>query len=243
MRNYWTRIALGALAVFMVGMVGVTLVRRGIGGVREIAEGTEPISLPVAFVPFKLDGRKLGTISRVVLHRDAPKHLTGVELEIKLTDSMLARGLEGCRLVANFDAQNNPGGVEVKGNPISTGVFTCLHGDDSTAGFQDFGHAIFQPGGVSVPLLLPNDIVDDLRQGHFTPDEDSISALAEAQADSIIQEAEALGDSISALAEARADSVVASSERLADSLRREGVRRADSTRQALSRMADTARPR
>ena len=66
MRNYWLRIALGAAAIFTVGMIGVSLARQGVGHVRGVVEGSGPITLPVAFVPFKLDGRKLGTITKVI---------------------------------------------------------------------------------------------------------------------------------------------------------------------------------
>jgi hypothetical protein len=243
MRNYWVRIALGALAIFTVGMVGVTLVRRGIGGVRKVTEGSGPISLPVAFVPFKLDGQKLGTVSKVVLFRDAPKRIVSVELEIKLGDSALARGLEGCRLAADFDAEHNPGGVRVDGDPLTRGVFSCLGKDDSTTALQEFGRALFQPGDVSVPLLLPNDIVDDLRQGDLGSQELAVEDAAQAMADSITEEVEARADSIAADAERRAESIVVRSDRLADSLRREGMRRADSTRRAAGRMADSARTR
>jgi len=245
MRGYWLRIAVGALAIFAVGMVGVTLARRSISGVRQVAEGSGPITLPVMFVPFKLDGQKLGTVNRLVLHREAPKRLSSVELGVKLNDSLLARGLEGCRLVADFEAKHSPKGFEVGPGSLSTGVFSCLHGDDTTSQFQEFGHAVFQPGDVSVPLLLPNDIVDDLRthdmgSADFGPGyEDSVEAAAQAAADSVADETEARADSMAAAVEAQVVSSPSRTHRLVDSLRREGMRRADSAR----RMADSVRSR
>jgi hypothetical protein len=244
MRNYWIRIAFGALAIFAVGMIGVTLARQGVGRVRGVVQGSGPITLPIPFVPFKLDGQKLGTLDKVVLLREAPKRISAVELQIKLQDSVMARGLEGCRLAANLDDQHNRRGVDVKVSPLSSGVFSCFHGNDSTAHLQEFGRAVFQPGGVSVPLLLPNDIVDDLRRGDFgSGEQDSMASVAEAKADSIAEAADALADSITTAAEARADSITGRSERLVDSLRTEGARRADSTRRAGSRMVDSARRR
>jgi hypothetical protein len=239
MRNYWLRIAFGALAVFVVGMIGVTLARQGVGRVRGVMEGTGPISLPIPFVAFKLDGQKLGTLERVVLLRDTPKQISSVELQIKLRDSVVARGLEGCRLAANFEASHGDHGVKVKADPLSSGVFSCFHGRDSAAGLQEFGQAVFQPGGVTVPLLLPNDVVHDLKKGDFGSDEDSAAAISQARADSIANAAESRADSITAAAEERASSIQARGERLADSLREEGERRADSTRQA----AHAPRPR
>jgi hypothetical protein len=240
MRNYWLRIALGAVAIFTVGMIGVTLARQGVGRVRGVVEGSGPISLPLAFVPFILDGQKLGTLSRVVLFRDAPKQISAVELEIKLRDSVLARGLEGCRLAANFENDRAPGRVQIHAEELSQGVFSCLHGEDSLAHFQEFGRAVFQPGDVSVPLLLPSDMVDDLQQGHFDSSEDSVDAAAQEIADSIAEAADALADSIAVAAEMQADSIVARSQQLVDSLRSEGIRRADSTRRASSSVADSS---
>jgi hypothetical protein len=242
MRNYWMRIALGAVAVFAVGMVGVTLVRGGVGRVRGVVEGIGPITLPIAFVPFKLDGQKLGNVNKVVLIRDAPKRISAVELEVKLRDSIVARGLEGCRLAANFD-EHNRSGAPIGGRPFSRGMFSCLQAGDSAGQFQEFGRAIFQPGEVSVPLLLPNDIVDDLKQGDFGSSEEDSVVAAEARADSIAEAADARAESISTAVEERADSIMARSERLVDSLRREGMRRADSTRRAVGQMADSVRSR
>jgi hypothetical protein len=240
MRNYWLRIFFGALAIFAVGMVGITLARQGAGRVRRVVEGSGPITVPIPFVAFKLDGRKLGTLEKVVLLRDAPKSISAVELEVKLRDSLMARGLEGCRLAANFDAQSKRRGGSVDVGPISTGVFSCFQGNESSAQLVEFGRATFQPGDVSVPLLLPNDIVDDLKQGHFgSRDEDSMVSAAHARADSIAEVAEARADSITAAVEERANSIAGRSERLVDSLRAEGERRADSTRRAARRMADS----
>jgi hypothetical protein len=252
MRNYWMRIALGALAIFVVGMVGVTLVRRSVGGVRAVAEGTGPITLPVMFVPFKLNGEKLGTVKQVVLHRDAPKRLAAVELRIDVSDSVLARGLEGCRLAANLDdsARHGTGGREAGVDPVVSGVFSCLRNTDSTPGLQEFGHAVFRPGDVSVPLFLPNDIVEDLKQGHFDSREaggatdDPAEAAAEALADSIAAEAEARAESIASVAEQHAAAAaVARRQKWVDSVRAEGLRRADSARRVLHQMADSARSR
>jgi hypothetical protein len=96
------------------------------------------------------------------------------------------------------------------------------------------------PGDVTVPLLLPHELVDKLRSGEWAHDEDSTSS-----ADLLAQRAESLADE----SEARADSVEASREgreaarlirsRIGDSLRVEGKRRADSLHRALNRMADS----
>lgn len=239
MRNYWLRIVLGAVAIFCVGMIGISLTRRGVGRVRGVVQGSGPLSIPLAFVPFNLDGSKLGSVDKLVLFRDAPKRISAVEIQIKLNDSLLAGGLEGCRLAANLDKDSGGRGVQIRAGQFSRGVFSCLTGHDSSAGFREFGRAFFHPGGVSVPLLLPSDMVDDLKKGDFNSADEDSSGRAEERADSIQNAMEARGDSVAAAAEQRADSIVARTDRLVDSLRREGKRRADSTRRVHTRMADS----
>ena len=81
MRSYWMRILLGAMAVFTIGMVGVALFRHGRAKVTEVVAGSGPLSFPLPFVPFQLEGARLGTLERLVINREAPKKVSSVELE------------------------------------------------------------------------------------------------------------------------------------------------------------------
>ncbi len=231
MRSYWGRIALGALAIFIVGMVGLTLVRRGIGTVRGVVEGSGPISIPLVFIPFKLDGDKLGSLERVTLRRETPSRVTSVELEVKLSDSVLARGLEGCRLAANLDS-NVPGrpSINVHRGPFTEGSFWCAKDDSANVALVEYGHAVFHPGDVTVPLFLPRSVVDNLQNIDFG--HDSTPPVAQAQVDSIM-----------AATELSTDSVNAVRDRMIDSLRSEGRRRGDSARRVARQMVDSARSR
>lgn len=231
MRNYWMRIALGAMAIFIVGMIGLSLVHRGMGSVRGMVHGSGPISIPLAFIPFKLQGDKLGSLERVTLRRETPNRVTRVELEVKLSDSVLARGLEGCRLAANLDSEvPGPPGINVHRGPFAEGSFWCAKDDSADVALVEYGHAVFHPGDVTVPLFLPRSLVDELQNldlGH-----DSMPPVAKAQVDSIM-----------AATELSADSVDAVRDRMIDSLRTEGRRRADSARRVLGQMADSVRSR
>jgi len=232
MRNYWVRIALGAAAIFVVGMVGLTLVRRGLGTVHGVVHGSGPISIPLAFIPFHLNGDKLGTLQRVTLQREAPNRVTEVELEIKLGDSLLARGLEGCRLAANVESEKHgqPGGSG-QAPPFAEGSFWCAKDDSTSEGLVEYGQAIFHPGEVKVPLLLSQKLVDELQNLDF--DNDSTPPVDEVQVDSIVAAAERMADSVTKAVRAR----------MGDSLRAEGRRRGDSTRRVVRAMADSARSR
>lgn len=229
MRHYWVRIALGALAIFIVGMIARALINRGMGGIRGVVEGSGPLSIPLAFIPFRLGGDKLGTLDRLTLQRETPGRVSSVELEVKLSDSVLARGLEGCRLAANLDnGGDGPRGVNIHGRPFAEGSFWC-RGDDSTdVGLVEYGHAVFHPGNVTVPLYLTQSLVNELQNLDLGGNPPPPPAPPEAQADSIM-----------AATELRAESVHAITNRMVDSLRAEGRRRADSARRVLTRMADS----
>ena len=60
MRNYWLRIGFGALAIFAVGMVGITLARQSVGRVRGVVEAgcrsvLEQVALALGPRPLALD--------------------------------------------------------------------------------------------------------------------------------------------------------------------------------------------
>ena len=247
MRNYWLRIALGALAIFMVGMIGRALINRGIGSVKGVVEGSGPLSIPLAFIPFELSGNKLGTFERVTLERTAPRSVSSVRIEVKLADSMLARGLAGCRLAANLDKDDKgEHNINIERGRFAEGTFWCANDAATDTALVEYGQAVFRPGDITVPLYLPHDLVADLQDIHF--DGDSGDAIAEAAAEAAVESTiEAVVDSTVA---AVVDSTVAAEQaraqigpvvrtRMLDSLRAEGTRRADSARRELSRMADS----
>ena len=241
MRSYWMRIALGALAIFTVGMIGRTLINHGIGSVKGVVEGSGPLSIPLAFIPFELSGNKLGTFERVTLERTAPRSVSSVRLEVKLGDSTLARGLEGCRLAANLDKDDNgEHNINIERGRFAEGTFWCANDAATDTALVEYGQAVFRPGDVTVPLYLPQGLVAELQDIDF--DEDSteataeVEAAAEAAAESTIQGAI---DSSVAAEQVKARALTVLRARMLDSLRAEGTRRADSARRELSRMADS----
>jgi hypothetical protein len=244
MRSYWIRILLGALAVFAIGMVGVMMFRRGRAKVTEVVAGTGPLTIPLPFVPFQLDGSRLGTIERLVVNRDAPKKVASVDLQVKLDDSLLVQGLAGCRLAANLESDSaKPGGdVNLHVNRLGDrAFFFCAKGDSALV---PFGTVTLTPGDVTVPLLVPQSLAETLHEGRWGEDRaDSADVLAE-RADSIAGAAEAMADSIQdAQRDQQREQRRQERSRLTDSLKAEGLRRADSIRTAVHRMADSLQAR
>ena len=226
MRNYWLRILLGAFGIFALGMIGVSLVRGGIAKVNSVVEGDGPITIPLGLIPFVLAGERLGNLDHVTLHRDSPSHVTEVELEVDLADSLLARGLAGCRLAANFEGDSTDPGVNVRvgRDRDDRHAFRCIPGDTVPPELVEYGVATFQPGDVEVPLFLPLDIVHELQTLEFADD----SARASGS------------DSFPEIRGPDADSIKADVARQLGSLRAEGSR-VDSIRSSARRFADSIR--
>jgi hypothetical protein len=243
MRSYWLRILLGALAVFAIGMVGVSMIRRGRAKVTEVMAGTGPLTIPLPFVPFQLDGNKLGMVEQLVVNRNAPKKVSSVDLQVKLDDSLLVQGLAGCRLAANLESDSTkPDDVNVHVNRMGEkAFFFCAKGD---SGLVPFGTVTLEPGHVSVPLLVPTSLAETLQNGRWGDESgDSTDVMAE-RAESIADAAEAVADSIQEVQrDSRREQVREIKSRMADSLRAEGRRRADSVHRALARMADSLHAR
>lgn len=222
MRGYWLKILLGALGIFAVGMVGVSLVRGGIDRVHSVVEGEGPITIPLGLIPFVLAGERLGNLDKVTLHRDTPSRVSEVELEVNLSDSLLAQGLSGCHLAANFGGDSTERGVNIKVRQDRGGAFHCVPEDSVPADLVEYGVAIFNPGEVEVPLLLPAEVVAELQSLDFGHQEstatagDSIAGVAVPNADSIRADvARRVG---------RADSVRSTTRRFADSIRAEALK-------------------
>ena len=222
MRNYWFRILLGALGIFAVGMIGVSIVRGGINKVHSVVEGDGPITVPLGLVPFVLAGERLGKLDHVTLHRESPNHVSGVELTVNLGDSLLAQGLSGCRLVANIEGDDKERGVDIRlgRDSLERNAFSCLAGDSTPPELVEYGTAIFNPGEVEVPLLLPAELVTELQSLDFG--HDSVA-----------------GDSLGGI-NVPTDSIAAQVERDLDSAM--GPRRpGESRREATRRFADSIR--
>jgi hypothetical protein len=145
MQRYWLKILAGALGIFLVGMLAVTLTRHGVSEVKGIVNTASPINIPIAFVPFRLDGQRLGTVSRLTLLRDAPDRVRSIQLTVQLDDSSATARLAGCLLTAN-EAQS-------LGN--RTTFFCATPADSARDSLVSFGNVTFQPAGLTREFMVP----------------------------------------------------------------------------------------
>ena len=156
MQRYWLRIALGALAVFALGMAGISIYRNGVQELEALKHSADPITIPLALMPFQVDGDRLGRIHEVQIRRDAPKSISGVGLVVNLADSAAASDLPAACLLTVQDDHVTGGGPS----------FHCATPADSLAdSLTTFGEVRFEPGGAVRTFFLPARIVGDWREG------------------------------------------------------------------------------
>jgi len=156
MQRYWLRIALGALAVFALGMAGISIYRNGRARVEALANSADPITIPLAIMPFQVDGDRLGRVQEVQIRRDAPTRVSGVGIVVKMSDSAATEDLlAACRLTV----QDQP-------TDHSSPSFHCATPADSVAdSLTVFGEVRFEPGNVVRAFFLPARLVSEWREG------------------------------------------------------------------------------
>ena len=153
MAKYWVRIVLGALLVFGVGYAAYAT---GRGFVHRI-DSDQDLTIPLgSFVPFKLNGEKLGTFRSLVIRRSSPRAISGFELRARLTDSTALERVRDCKL-----SVTDPAHIDERT------TFFCLPAD---SGYEAFGEIRLDlrvgsdTRTVIQPLLLPEAVVRDLRR-------------------------------------------------------------------------------
>ena len=200
MRSYWLKIILGACAIFVVGYGAYMGIEKSKVRIRQIAESSDPVSIPLAFLPFTLDGVKSGTFKGIRLERDAPKSINAITLRVSLTDSADAEVIKSCRITLegngrDFDPERG---------------FRCLKAGEADSALVPFGEVRFtlrHGDNFSIPLLLDSAVVADLRESG----DDEIQATVGADAELRAQAATRMADSITKAVQTKVDSIVKNS--------------------------------
>lgn len=154
MTRYWIKIAAGALLIFAAGMVVWTLGRKGASAAHSVFNSADPISIPLKFVDFRVDGSPLGKIQRLTLLRSAPEEFTSVEVTVRLDSAAAADRLRTCLLR-----------LEDLDNIDENTTFVCATPETppGAEAFEPFGQVRVQGSDLTIPLMLPTAVVKDLK--------------------------------------------------------------------------------
>jgi hypothetical protein len=197
MRSYWIKILLTAAVVFAIGMVVVSLIRRVRHTVEYVADSTGPISTPLAFLPFNLGQRRVGTFRGLKMYRDSLGKPSSIVLTISLRDSVTSDDVRHC-IVAMLPNS---------GSSYSLTEYSCLAAADTVGrDLAAIGFLKLRGAEDSFPLFAPAKDVQDLRQGWGG----KMSAADSAQ--------QVLNDSVRASIQAKIDTVREQTRAAVDSL-------------------------
>jgi hypothetical protein len=147
MKRYWIRIALGALGIFVVGMVLVSAGRRGVEKVSQLAmEHTVRLTRGVA--PFQIDNRRLGTLTEVRMDPDRSQDFPFISLTVQLDSTVPRADLEDCILLASdLESVGDENGIH-----CSQGV--------SRDSLVEMGEVTFEPSGEQLSIYVPSGTLD-----------------------------------------------------------------------------------
>jgi hypothetical protein len=127
MASLVTKIGLGGIGVFAIGMLGVTAIEAGKDKIQDLVHSDSDIRIPLmGVVPFNLGTEQIGRIDHLTLLRDGPEQLRGVQVEADLNDSVSIGLLKDC----TYLTVNDPEELNDRTR------FQCLY--DST-GYSSFG--------------------------------------------------------------------------------------------------------
>ena len=164
MRTLWTKIGLGALGVFLVGMLLLTVVddakstvRGAFSRLQDLHHSTSDLQ---ADIPFILSGHRLGTVNHMSIRRGAAHDMARFTLTVALDPGADRSSLADCNLVPvdgdHFDIERG---------------FRCA--SSSEEGWADIGSVIFESTGVERPILAAGSVEAQLHKGHaFSADAD-----------------------------------------------------------------------
>ncbi len=165
MTKYWIKIIVGALLIFGAGLALWLTAKKGVHTVRTVMETADPITIPIKFADFRVDGASIGKLEQVRLLRSAPKVIEGVEVTVRLDSAAVGERLRACTMriddIEHLDAQT---------------TFVCVTPENPGAvgSFEPFGHVLIEGTDIVMPLLLPAAAVQDLKRqtgnGPLIPD-------------------------------------------------------------------------
>jgi len=166
MNRYWTRIALGALLIFGLGLAGLAAVRKGkaqIGAFLTTAASRLPLRL--ANIGFRLDGRRIGDVTGLDVVRHAPNELGRITGHVQLTEPEAIATLADCSLTVDDLQHVN-----------SRTSFFCAPREDLESGrLVEAGEIVFEPGNLSRPLYLSQRVVERWRRSEVQQLEASLT--------------------------------------------------------------------
>lgn len=132
-----------------------------------------PVTLTIPFVPFYVDGERVGKFGSIVVQRDRPGAVDSLRVEVRLEGSRPAKNIEECLFQLDPDAFDREGPLGFKR------AVRCVR---DTSGLQRFGSVVFPSAEFEAALFvavedLPCDHMSEGARGACTEVQDQIRRL------------------------------------------------------------------
>lgn len=148
MNRYWTRIALGALLVFGLGLMGMAAVNKGKSHVQTmLSTAAARLPLQLAHLGFRLRGEQIGQVTGIDVSQSESEQAGRVTIRVALHGNASVDELRGCALTAdNLEHWNSRSG------------FRCAVEEELDGELVKVGEVVFLPDDFSRPLFLPGEV-------------------------------------------------------------------------------------
>lgn len=171
MDKYWMRIGFRAVVIFGIGMLVWTGVSFGKSKVQRLVESNDPITIPIGFLPFNVDGSRMGTVRSLRLSRNEQQRLTDVQVNVRLGDRADAERLPSCDLyladTKNIDEHSS---------------FSCVPQELVQSGaVQRVGHVVLTPTDRRIPIWGDSAAVGEMMRAKIGGNSDLTEQHVEAQ--------------------------------------------------------------
>ena len=178
MDRYWTKIGVGAVCVFGVGMAGITLAKKGVAELKTAAFGPvqEALSRAPSLLTFRLDGRRVGRVKSIeVANEDGDWNARSVLMMVELEPGRAPDDLASCALATETFSHRKDAS------------FRCV--DEAAIEHErlvQVGEIQFEPSAITRPLYLARRDVRQLGRSELrglkatvaSPDGKAIKGLA-----------------------------------------------------------------
>jgi hypothetical protein len=146
MDRYWAKIGFGALAIFGIGMTGVTLAKKGVHELKTAAMGEAAQILrhpPTDLLNFRLDGRRIGQVKSVEVSNEGEWTAKSVAMKVQVITGREPDDLSGCSLAAEDFAYRKDA------------AFRCVTKSEiDDEGLVQIGEVTFAPANLTRPLFI-----------------------------------------------------------------------------------------
>ncbi len=153
-------VAVGAPLILVVGLGVAWGVRKGSAMIHMIdawsdslQHSSQPVTMNVNGVPvvskLHVDGRRVGTLSQVVVLRDVPGAVDSVRLVVDVPDEATIMAFDDCQLYLDPDVFDTIEGPEVLS--VLKRVMTC---DNHTENLVPFGSMVFSGFDRDAPVFI-----------------------------------------------------------------------------------------